>query len=49
MTLMPLFGALLAAALLDEPLHGYHYVGMALILGGICLSAAVTFRREPLN
>ena len=47
MTLMPLFGALLAAALLNEPLHAYHYVGMALILGGICLSAAVTFRRGP--
>ncbi|HEY8603896.1 DMT family transporter [Tsuneonella suprasediminis] len=38
-TLMPLFGALLAAALLDEALHGYHVSGMILILGGIIMSA----------
>lgn len=37
--LMPLFGALLAAALLGEQLHGFHAVGMTLILGGILLSA----------
>lgn len=35
--LLPLFGALLAALLLGERLHGYHAVGMALILGGILL------------
>jgi drug/metabolite transporter (DMT)-like permease len=33
--LLPVFGALIAAALLDEPLHAYHLAGMALILGGI--------------
>ncbi|KQN24886.1 permease [Sphingomonas sp. Leaf33] len=33
--LMPLFGALLAAALLGEALHGYHAVGMTLILAGL--------------
>lgn len=38
-TLMPIFGAVLAAALLGEPLHAYHLAGMALILAGIALSA----------
>ncbi|MXO97856.1 EamA family transporter [Altererythrobacter xixiisoli] len=37
-TLMPIFGAFLSAALLGEDLHGYHFVGMALILSGIGLS-----------
>lgn len=37
--LMPLFGAVLASALLDEKLHGYHLAGMALILIGIAISA----------
>ncbi|WP_294294584.1 DMT family transporter [uncultured Sphingomonas sp.] len=35
--LMPLFGALLAAALLGETLHGYHAIGMALILIGLAI------------
>lgn len=35
--LMPLFGALLAAALLGETLHGYHAIGMALILVGLAI------------
>jgi drug/metabolite transporter (DMT)-like permease len=38
-TLMPLLGALLAAALLDEVLLEFHFVGMALILVGIVISA----------
>ena len=38
-TLMPIFGAFLAALILGEPLHGYHFAGMALILAGIALSA----------
>ena len=38
-TLMPIFGAFLAAGLLGEPLRGYHFAGMALILAGIALSA----------
>ena len=37
-SLMPLFGALLAAPLLHESLHGYHVAGMILILGGIAIT-----------
>jgi drug/metabolite transporter (DMT)-like permease len=37
-TLMPIFGAFLSAALLGEKLHGYHFAGMALIVLGIALS-----------
>lgn len=37
-TLMPLFGALLAVGLLGETLHGYHAVGMGLILAGILVT-----------
>jgi drug/metabolite transporter (DMT)-like permease len=37
-TLMPIFGAFLSAALLGEHLHGFHFAGMALILLGIALS-----------
>ncbi|VWX48412.1 DMT family transporter [Novosphingobium sp. 9U] len=37
-SLMPLFGSLLAAQLLEEQLHPYHALGMAMILGGIVLS-----------
>jgi drug/metabolite transporter (DMT)-like permease len=39
-TLMPIFGAFLSAALLGEKLHGFHFAGMALILLGIALSLA---------
>jgi len=39
--LQPLFGALLAALVLGEPLHGYHLAGMALILAGIGLPMIV--------
>lgn len=38
-TLLPLFGALLSAAILGEVLHWYHLLGMVLILGGIVVSA----------
>jgi drug/metabolite transporter (DMT)-like permease len=38
-TLLPLFGALLSALLLGEPLHSYHFAGMALILIGIVVAA----------
>lgn len=37
--LMPVFGALLAFFLLDERLHPYHGLGIALIFGGILLSS----------
>ena len=45
-TLMPLCGAFLAAALLGERLHAFHFAGMALILAGIVV-AALTGRQEP--
>jgi drug/metabolite transporter (DMT)-like permease len=38
--LLPLFGALLAAALLGERLHGYHIAGMVLILAGLATGLA---------
>ena len=44
-TLMPLFGAFLSAALLGEALHRYHFAGMALIVAGIGL-AIITLRRQ---
>jgi len=43
--LQPLFGALLASLVLAEPIHGYHMVGMALILIGIALPTAARARR----
>lgn len=45
-TLMPLFGALLSSLLLGERLHGYHLAGMALILGGIVVSALAMRRAK---
>jgi drug/metabolite transporter (DMT)-like permease len=45
--LMPLFGALLSAALLGERLHPYHFAGMALILAGIALSVLAGPAQEP--
>ncbi len=45
-SLMPLFGAILAALLLHEPLHFYHAIGMALIFAGI-ITAAWTSSRNP--
>ena len=38
-TLMPLFGAFLAAGLLGEKLHLFHFAGMVLILAGIVVAA----------
>ena len=46
-TLMPLFGAVMAALLLGEGLHPFHFVGMALILAGIALSLVSTRAQEP--
>nr|WP_028056147.1 DMT family transporter [Sphingobium bisphenolivorans] len=37
-SLMPLFGAVLAALILGEPLLSYHLAGMAMISGGVLLS-----------
>jgi drug/metabolite transporter (DMT)-like permease len=38
-TMMPVFGAFLSAALLGEALQSYHFVGMGCILAGIVLGA----------
>ena len=37
--LVPVFAVLLAATLLDEPIHLYHLGGFALILGGLAMAA----------
>lgn len=37
--LIPVFGACLSAVLLGERIHGYQLIGMALIIGGLLLSA----------
>lgn len=39
-SLMPLFGALLAAIILGEPLAGYHWTAMGLIVAGLWISAS---------
>ena len=44
-TLMPIFGAFLSAALLGEKLHTYHFAGISLILAGIALSI-LAMRRQ---
>ena len=53
MYLMLVFTPLLAIVFLDERLHLYHFVGCALILGGIYLTASGRQRaaqaREPFN
>jgi len=46
-TLMPLFGAFLSAALLGERLHPYHLAGMVLILAGIVVSVLARPRQQP--
>lgn len=46
-TLMPLFGAFLSSLLLGEKLYPYHFVGMALILAGIALSALAGRGQDP--
>ena len=48
LNLMPLFGAALASLLLGEPLHGYHFTGMALVLLGIGM-VALGVRRGPVE
>lgn len=46
-TLMPLFGAVLSAAILGEQLHSYHWAGMGLILAGIVISALALLYGRP--
>jgi drug/metabolite transporter (DMT)-like permease len=46
-TLMPILGALLSALLLGEALYPYHWLGMALILGGIAVAALALGRKLP--
>lgn len=36
--LLPIFGVLLSVVILREPLHGYHFVAIALVCAGIVLS-----------
>lgn len=43
--LMPAFGILLAAVFLDEALRPFHFVGIALIFGGIFLTTLRSLRR----
>lgn len=45
MHLMPVFGAVLAIALLGEPFHGYHAAGVALI--GLGIAATAFAARKP--
>ena len=45
-SLMPLFGAFLAAFLLGEALHPFHAAGMVLILAGIVTSATVRSQHQ---
>ncbi len=37
--LLPIYGVLMAVALLGEELHLYHGVGFVLILGGVVLAS----------
>jgi len=46
-SLQPLFGALLSAPILSEPLHGYHLAGMLLILLGIVVPLARSLAGHP--
>ena len=46
-TLMPLFGAFLSAALLGERLHLFHFAGMVFILLGIALSLLSGRAQQP--
>jgi len=46
-TLMPLFGAFIAAALLGERLQAFHFVGMAFIVAGIALSLLAVRAQQP--
>jgi len=46
-TLMPLFGAVIAAVLLGERLHPFHFAGMVFILAGIALSLFSARRQQP--
>ncbi len=45
-TLVPVFSALLAVAILGEALHLYHILALALVLGGIALAESQA-RRQP--
>ena len=45
--LVPVFGALLAVAVLDEPFHVYHAVAFALVLGGIWLAERKALPLRP--
>jgi drug/metabolite transporter (DMT)-like permease len=44
--LVPVFGAILAVAILNEPFRPYHAVALALVLGGISLAEASLSQRN---
>jgi len=46
-TLLPLFGAVLSALILGEPLHLYHLWGMGLILAGAAFGAWAAHGKTP--
>jgi drug/metabolite transporter (DMT)-like permease len=48
-TLMPVFGAFLVAGLLGEPLHPFHFAGMALILLGIVVATLAGRPRQAVE
>lgn len=47
--LIPVFGAILAVLILGETLHVYHFIALALVLGGIGLSEYANREKKPLN
>jgi drug/metabolite transporter (DMT)-like permease len=47
--LMPAFGVLLSVLFLNEYPQWFHFVGIALILSGVALSAFKGFRADPLS
>lgn len=47
LNIMPVLGALLAAAFLDEPIQWFHFVGMALIGAGIACALRKPSRPDP--
>lgn len=47
LSLLPVFGALFSAALLGEKLHGYHLIGMVVILSGIAMAIVAMRGKSP--
>ncbi len=47
--LVPVFGAILAVAILGETLHGYHIAALAFVIGGILLAERGVKRQKPVQ